>query len=425
MPSAAPTRPELLVFTESYPYEAALENTFIEPELPHLLERFSKVTVIPWRRGGLMATPPAAVRIEDGLWRHLERQRSPWRLVVSAIASSAFWLELLKRPRTVVQPAAMRRLIFTVGMAELARAWIGPVLRRSPLGMPCVAYTFWCDHITLALAMERQDRSGLRVVSKAHGADLYAERHIPPYIPARDRTFRGLDRLFPDSHRGADYIRARYPWFASKCEAALMGVEDPGFVALPSSRNECVVASCSRLVPVKRVDLIVAAVAEAGRARPDARFEWHHFGDGELRPDVERALTTLPPNASGVLHGYPSHSALMDFYREHPVDVFVNASESEGTSVAVMEAIACGIPVVATAVGGNVEIVDASNGVLTSPDPSVDELARAILNFAGDASHVAALRTASRAKWSASYDATANYRAFAHRLAALTRVEGD
>jgi glycosyltransferase involved in cell wall biosynthesis len=265
----------------------------------------------------------------------------------------------------------------------------------------------------------------MRVASKAHGADLYPERHVPPYIPARDRTLRGLDRLFPDSHRGADYIRAQYPWFASKCEAALMGVEDPGFGTLSSSRDECVVVSCSRLVAVKRVHLIVAAVAEAARLRPRALFEWHHFGDGDLRPELERALTALPPNAKGFLHGYPSHAALLGFYREHPVDVFVNASESEGTSVAIMEAIACGIPVLATAVGGNVEIVDGTNGVLTSPNPSVDELARGLLTFASDGPQVAAFRAGSRAKWSASYDAAANYRAFAHRLAELTRGEGD
>ncbi len=107
------------------------------------------------------------------------------------------------------------------------------------------------------------------------------------------------------------------------------------------------------VVPVKRVYLILTAVAAAAQQGPEIEFEWHHFGDGELKEEVERqAKTALPPNAKASLPGYPGLRALMDFYRSKPIDVFINASISEGTPVAVMEAVSCGIPVIATSVGG-------------------------------------------------------------------------
>jgi L-malate glycosyltransferase len=49
------------------------------------------------------------------------------------------------------------------------------------------------------------------------------------------------------------------------------------------------------------------------------------------------------------------------------LDVYVLASESEGMSNTILEAMACGLPVVATAVGGNVELVDRAGGVLVPP----------------------------------------------------------
>jgi L-malate glycosyltransferase len=49
------------------------------------------------------------------------------------------------------------------------------------------------------------------------------------------------------------------------------------------------------------------------------------------------------------------------------LDVYVLASESEGMSNTILEAMACGVPVVATAVGGNVELVDGAGGLLVPP----------------------------------------------------------
>ncbi len=55
--------------------------------------------------------------------------------------------------------------------------------------------------------------------------------------------------------------------------------------------------------------------------------------------------------------GYGSIDDLMLFFKENSVDLFINASITEGTPVSIMEAISCGIPIIATDVGGNPEIV--------------------------------------------------------------------
>ena len=197
---------------------------------------------------------------------------------------------------------------------------------------------------------------------------------------------------------------------ASRCDG-------PGFLASQSAAGRYSVVSCSMVVPVKRVDLILTAVAAAAQQRPEIEFEWHHFGDGELKEEVERqAKTALPPNAKASLPGYPGRRALMDFYRSKPIDVFINASISEGTPVAVMEAVSCGIPVIATSVGGNPEIVTAENGLLVAENPTSGEIAQAILSFIDDPRLARKKREGSRRVWKAKYDALSAYQQFTQRL---------
>jgi glycosyltransferase involved in cell wall biosynthesis len=199
-----------------------------------------------------------------------------------------------------------------------------------------------------------------------------------------------------------------------------MGVDDPGFVSPEPSGSTRRLVSCSRFVAVKRVDRILAGIDRAARRRPDLHIEWHHFGDGELRESIAcQARTTLPANAVAELAGYSSRSDLLNFYRSHPIDAFLNASESEGTPIAIMEAVSCGIPVIATAVGGNPEIVSDENGVLVGPEGSPEEIADAVLYLIDDPAAASAKRVGSRSVWATRYDAHANYRAFAARLCAI------
>jgi glycosyltransferase involved in cell wall biosynthesis len=109
----------------------------------------------------------------------------------------------------------------------------------------------------------------------------------------------------------------------------------------------------------------------------------------------------------------------MQYYQDFPVDVFVNVSSTEGVPVSIQEAISCGIPVIATAVGGNPEIVSEQNGILLSPDPQPDEIAAALLKIWDDPALAGRLRRGSRQVWQTSYNAQVNFRVFAERLKSI------
>jgi glycosyltransferase involved in cell wall biosynthesis len=116
--------------------------------------------------------------------------------------------------------------------------------------------------------------------------------------------------------------------------------------------------------------------------------------------------------------GYLPQAQVMNLYRETGFDVFVNVSDAEGLPVSLMEASSAGIPMVATNVGGSNEIVNAANGVLLDADPSVDDIAAALLIFHRRA--VAGVyRQRARSYWAKNYHAQVNYNKFGHDLACL------
>jgi glycosyltransferase involved in cell wall biosynthesis len=332
-----------------------------------------------------------------------------------ALLDPALWAEVASNVVMLIpHPRALLRLAHHHVVARMTQRWVA---RLSPNPEDTVLYTWWFDGTTLGAA-RYADRFGIPVITRAHGYDLYEARHQPPYIPFRRKALSLVRAVFSASEAGAAYLRGRYPEAADRVHTALLGVEEPGFQNPASADGVFRIASCSFLVAVKRMDLLARGLAEAARSQPERRFRWVHIGDGPEREMVEAAAKSLPENAEFERIAYRGRRALYEYYRTHPVDVFANTSASEGTPVAVMEAISVGIPVMATSVGGNPEIVGDDNGVLIPANPSPAEIGRAI-NALAARPDLAALRRGSRARWQVRYSAARNYSEFAELIRAL------
>jgi glycosyltransferase involved in cell wall biosynthesis len=230
-----------------------------------------------------------------------------------------------------------------------------------------------------------------------------------------------LDALFLASHAGKNYFLTHYPEFSSRYQTSHLGVPDPGCVSRASDDNVFRIVSCSNVVPIKRLNLLLNGIALAARLRPDQKFEWIHFGGGKGLQALEKGIyRNFPQNVTGRLLGYLPNEEIMRYYKDNPVDVFVNVSKSEGGSpVSIQEAISCGIPVVAASVGGNPEIVSEKNGILLSPNPTPREIALALLQLWDNPQLTAKMRKESRRIWQEEYNAERNFHAFAERLKAI------
>lgn len=403
----------LILFTASYPYVTGGEQNFLEVEVQYLLKSFERVVLVPLSREGERANIPPRVEVEDG-YADLMHSRNRMKTLLYGGSSSLVFKEIVSKPSLLFRPAYLERLLLFAYESEMTRQWVAAWIRKQNVDVRnCLFYTYWFHHTAMGIGLTRRSFSDIKLVSRAHGSDLYEERRTPPYWPCRESALNATEFLFPDSDEGTDYLRRKYPQFISRIETARLGVPDSGITTRASSDGVYRIASCSRMVPLKRLGLMMQGIKVAAQRRSSQKFEWCHFGTGQLRSELEAGVKELPGNVVVRFAGYSTQYDLFKYYRENPVDVFMNVSTSEGTSVAVMEAISCGIPVIATGVGGNKEIVSAKNGELLSANPLPDEIADALLHH-WDAP--GEKRAGSLVIWREQYNADQNFLEFVQRL---------
>lgn len=157
--------------------------------------------------------------------------------------------------------------------------------------------------------------------------------------------------------------------------------------------DDFVVGTVGRFDPIKNLSMLVSAVAEGARASP--RLCAMLIGDGPQRGAIEAQIAEVGLEARVRLPGYREDAREL----VQCLDLFVLSSFSEGTSVALLEAIAAGVPVAVTAVGGNPEIVVAGTTGWVVPSGDVAALSRVFGQALDDPASALAFAQAGRTRF--------------------------
>ena len=162
-----------------------------------------------------------------------------------------------------------------------------------------------------------------------------------------------------------------------------------------------VVGCVARLVPVKDHHTLLTAFALLRQTCPSAHLVL--IGDGECRADLELRVTSLQVTEAVSIVG-----ELQDGANHHQMfDVSVLCSLSEGFPNSLVEAMAAGVPIVATGVGGSLDAVtDGENGLLVPPRDAA-ALANALGTLLGDAQLRATMGAHGRKRAEQRYQASA------------------
>ena len=125
------------------------------------------------------------------------------------------------------------------------------------------------------------------------------------------------------------------------------------FAPRPDLDGKRLVAIIGRLTAIKNHSLFLESVSAIVKNQRDTRAKFLIVGDGELREDLEKMVKDLELEERVIFTGWIRD--LGSLYAD--LDVLAVTSDNEGTPVAVIEAMAAGVPVIATDVGGVRELI--------------------------------------------------------------------
>lgn len=223
------------------------------------------------------------------------------------------------------------------------------------------------------------------------------------------RLFRKGARFLPVSDHFGDVLAANgVP--RSKITTHHMGVDTTAIPFQPSMRtkNGFRILSVCRLTEKKGTEYAIRALAEVSRADP--ALDWHYkiIGDGPLEESLMALAAQLGVRGRISFLGRQSHAQTKEHLKQ--CDLFLLPSvtagngDIEGIPVALMEAMAAGIPVLSSVHSGIPELIsDRVHGRLT-PERDVAALRDAVLDMASDPTGVVNMVEAARRKVEADFN---------------------
>jgi glycosyltransferase involved in cell wall biosynthesis len=312
------------------------------------------------------------------LIRRLDRRR--WDVRVACLRTEGAWFERVASAAPAVtfpvgsfkSPRVLYQLLSFARWCRVNRLLIVHALDRAAnaFGLPGAALA----GTPVRIGTRRELNPGRTAVALLTQRAAYGCAHV----------------IVTNAPAGADRLRREHVP-DRKVAVVPNGLDAARFAAARGPRPLRRVVMVSNLRPEKGHDVLIDAAVQVLVRFPDARF--HLIGGG-----AERQRLAALADSRGVSHAvsFRGHSEAIP-EELAAADVFVLPSRSEALPNAVLEAMAAGLPVVASAVGGIPDVIEDDKTGLLVPAADPHALAAAVIRLMGDEALAARLGAAARA----------------------------
>ncbi len=406
----------LVILSYSYPYGTA--ESFLATELPFLKDVFSRIVILPMTKDGSnqIRTTEKTIKVLQPL---LKDRTIFSRLIYLFCACKSINI-VIKALRKSVTSAGfkfsysfLKRALIAATISGATYSRLKPYFKTNP-----IIYSYWGNNSASVLPFIPEH---CPKICRFHGIDLYAERECNSgFMPLQRDIIKAVNLVALISNHGLRYLQNKFPAYAQKMEVFYLGV-DSFSPNQPTSNSTFKILTCSALSRVKRLSVLVEALSLC-----NIPVEWTHIGSGNEETLIRNACFKIPKNISVNLKGQLTNLEVKLFYKDNPIDLFINISASEGLPVSIMEALSAGIPVLAGNVGGIKEIVTPATGWLLPPAPDAKTVAQKINYIAKlPAQEFLDRKISARKEWENKWNAKTNFSEFALRITRLKNLSLD
>lgn len=344
----------------------------------HLHQTGHDVTVV-------LLYPPS---VDDQYLRRLQLKGVP----VHAIVPRSYLFAFLRVLRSLLSTALFFLFFVKRAPSGLRQIWQVAIRTITQLHYRnCRSY--FAERRPDLLHVFTPDTGAAMMIRTGHELDipvLYHEMGTAHHLPLLTDYYRRLEKVLPLctevaalSPRLAKEWSVRFPFLrlVSVLPLIMESSHSPSPNPLPSSNSrETVFGFAARVEEGKGPLVLLDALARVNREGPLAVARI--AGTGPQLPEVKARVRELALRDACQFVGHYSEPRLRSAFM-NSLDVFVLPSFAEGTPNGIIEAMAHGVPVIATNVGGIPDIVDAESGILVPPGDAA-ALADAMATLAND-----------------------------------------
>lgn len=412
----------MVLFTDGFPYDP-WEKPFIYNELCELAKRF-EVTIVAYTKkrfadSDIEIELPKNVVAKKYIIDDVGR-KEVLRMFLQTTRCAAYRNEKTFLAQEKNCKPMKKEALWYITRAKLFGDWIQDNI---DIDNTDVFYTYWNSYATLALSMLKEKMPNIKLVTRMHGYDLYDERtnfgrqYFKSYIDEK------VNKICFISEHGCDFYKHRYgAGDDDKYVVCNIGVKAAGSIPVKTSKdisdNVYTIASCSSVIPLKRVELIVEALGRID----EVNIRWAHIGTGSEYDKIKKLCQDRLDSKTNIVYelkGLMDNNQVREFYDKEYMDFFITTSSTEGSPVSIQEALAYGMVVIGTDVGEVAKLVE-GNGCLMKSNPTVEEIAHTIEKLCNtEQSELLTLRKNALTKWQEQYNALENANRFISILETL------
>ncbi len=274
-----------------------------------------------------------------------------------------------------------KKIFYPIGSWALQKLYARAV---KEFGKPDVLHAHFTDYGYLAAKLKETEQVPL--VLTEHSSLVNQDKLPSDIEQAAKLAFARADKLIAVSPALAEKMREHSHrsvlWIPDMVDTELFSYTDEHeqmrslWEETELEGGEFSFLSCGNLRKVKRMDVLIQAFARAFRDCPKVHLTI--CGQGEEEGNLRKLIYDLKMENRIELAGIRPREEIAQ--RLQQADCFVLASVSETFGVSYLEALSCGVPVIATRCGGPECFVNEHNGLMVEPD-DVEELASAMLTM--------------------------------------------
>lgn len=358
----------LFLITNNYPFGNG--ETFIENEINYLSSSFIKIYII-------------SINFKSLTLRNVPDNCSVYRINLRSIKNIFKYIfknqdfnyikDFFKNFNIDVK--FLKNMFLFQYIAKLIEIKTREIIEKEDLNKKeIIFYSYWFKEGAYAGINLKRKNIINKVISRAHGYDIFFERG---YQPLKNEILKELDGLYPACEASEKYLKKYYNEFEKKIKYSHLGIINKNNFTLKKKNENINIVSCSNLIPLKRVNLIIEALARIEVKK--LKIKWTHLGDGIEKIRLEELAKEKLKKVKYQFLGHMNNEKVLQYYLENNINLFIHMSSTEGgTPVSMMEVQSFGIPIIATNVGGIPEIVNEKTGILLSEDPEIEEIVAAI-----------------------------------------------